>query len=82
VSPKFTRGGERPKPQPGELLDVRGYELHGTPYFAILYRLDADPDRRREARVSFEMIYPEPRPGDRIEVQQVLGVVDRVMKAT
>ena len=80
MSPKFTRGGERPKPQPGELLDVRGYELHGTPYFAILDRLDADPERQREARLSFDMIYSDPRPGDRIEVQQVLGVVDRVTK--
>lgn len=81
MSPKFVRGGERPKPQPGQIIDVRRYELHGTPYFAILYRLDADPERAREARVSFDMIYPDPQSGDRVAVEQVLGVVDRVTKA-
>jgi hypothetical protein len=77
---KWTRGGERPKPQSGEIVDVRGYELHGTRYFALLYRLDAAPEQAREARVSFDMIYDDPRPGDRVLVESVLGVVDRVRR--
>ena len=81
MSPKFVRGGERPKPQSGEIIDLRPYELHGTPYFAVLFRLDADPERAREARLSFDMIYPEPQKGDRVLVEQVLGVVDRMSKA-
>lgn len=79
--PKFTRGGERPKPQPATLHAVRPYQLHGTPYFAVLYNLDAEPDRAREARLSFDMIYPDPAPGDRILVQAILGVVDRISRA-
>ena len=83
MSPKFVRGGERPKGQPAVIVDVRPYELHGTRYYALLYRLDTDPpDGAREARVSFEMIYADPAPGDRVLVQAIVGVVDRVTKAT
>jgi hypothetical protein len=81
MSPKFVRGGERPKPQPGVIVDLRPYELHGTPYFMVLFRLDSDPDTAREARLSFDMIYPEPRAGDHVLVEQVLGVVDKMSKA-
>jgi hypothetical protein len=80
--PKWTRGGERPKPQPGVILDVRAYELHGTPYFALLYRFDSDAEEaRREARLSSDMIYSSPRPGDRVLIESVLGVVDRMSPA-
>jgi hypothetical protein len=79
---KWVRGGERPKPQPGVILQLRPYELHGTPYVAVLYRLDADPEAAaREARLSFEMIYADPHPGDRVLVESVLNVVDRMMRA-
>jgi hypothetical protein len=80
VSPKFVRGGERPKPQPGVIVDLRPYELHGTRYYAVLYQLDGD-DVRREARLSFDMIHDDPQPGDRVLVQQLLGVVDRMARA-
>lgn len=75
------RGGARPAPQPGEVLQVRPYELHGTRYFAVLFRLDAAPAQPREARLSFDMIYDDPQPGDRILVESVLGVVDRISVA-
>jgi hypothetical protein len=81
MSGKWVRGGERPKPQPGEIVDLRPYELHGTRYFAVLYRLDAAPDQAREARVSFDMIYDDPRPGDRVAIESVLGVVDRITRS-
>jgi hypothetical protein len=80
MSPKFTRGGERPPAKPGMILQVRPYELHGTRYFAVLYRLDADPEQAREARVSFDMIYDDPHPGDAVLVEAVLGVVDRIQR--
>jgi hypothetical protein len=80
VSPKFVRGGERPKPQSGSIVDVRPYELHGTRYYAVMLRLDAEPDRAREARVSFDMIYDDPRAGDPVLVESVLGVVDRIAR--
>lgn len=80
MSGKFVRGGQRPPAKPATVLQVRPYELHGTRYFAVLYKLDAEPDQAREARLSFDMIYDDPRPGDAVLVESVLGVVDRVRK--
>jgi hypothetical protein len=79
VSPKFVRGGERPKPQPGTIVDLRPYELHGTRYYAVLYQLDGDA-ARREARLSFDMIHAGPQAGDRVLIQQIVGVVDRMSR--
>ena len=59
------------------LDNLRPYDLHGTRYYAIGYRLDGDP-AAREARLSFDMIYDDPQPGDRVLIQQILGVVDRI----
>ena len=80
MSPKFVRGGQRPTPVDGTIVDVRPYELHGTRYFAVLLRLAVEPDRPREARLSFDMIYDDPQPGDDVLIESVLGVVDRVSK--
>lgn len=78
---KWVRGGERPRPRAGVLLQVRPFELHGTPYFAVLFRFDDDPaEGAREARLSHDMIYAAPAPGDRVAIESVLGVVDRVSK--
>jgi hypothetical protein len=81
VTGKWVRGGERAKPQPGEIVGLRPYELHGTRYYAVLYRLDAAPEAAREARLSHDMIYDDPQPGDRVQIESVLGVVDRISKA-
>ena len=81
MSPKFVRGGQRPKPQPGHILQLRPFELHGTRYYAVLFALDAEPDRPREARLSHDMIYDDPRAGDGVLVESVLGVVDRIQRA-
>ena len=78
---KFVRGGEAPAAQPGTIAQVRPFELHGTPYFAVLFALDADPERPREARLSFDMIYDDPQPGDRVLVRSLLGVVDKMERA-
>jgi hypothetical protein len=80
VSGKWVRGGERPKGKPGVILQVRPYELHGTPYYQVILRLDDEPDRAREARLSSDMIYDDPQPGDPVVVEAVLGVVDRVSR--
>lgn len=76
------RGGERPKPRDGVIVQVRPYELHGTRYYAVLFRFrDDPPDGAREARLSFDMIYDNPQPGDAILIESVLGVVDHVRRA-
>ena len=81
MSPKWTRGGDRGAGQPGVIRDVRPFELHGTKYYAVLFSLDAKPDAAGEARVSWDMVYDAPQPGDRIAVDMVLGVIDRIRKA-
>jgi hypothetical protein len=81
VSPKFIRGGERPKPQPGTVSGARAYELHGTRYYQVIFQLDGEPGVSREARLSFDMTYDDPQPGDRVLVQQILGVVDKMSRA-
>ena len=81
MSPKFVRGGERPKPQAGVIVQVRPYELHGTRYYALILRFDSDRlDGAREARVSFDMIYDDPQAGDRVLVESIIGVVDRITR--
>ncbi|MBI2723963.1 MAG: hypothetical protein HYX50_02770 [Chloroflexi bacterium] len=78
----WVRGGEQPAPRPGVLLDIRAFELHGTPYRALRYRFDDDPpDGMREARISADMLAGDPLPGDRVLITAVLGVVDRIAKA-
>lgn len=82
MSEKFVRGGQRPKARTGTILQLRPYELHGTPYFAVLFRFDDDPDTGdREARVSSDMIYADPQPGDTVLIESVLNVVDRIRKS-
>jgi hypothetical protein len=78
--PKFVRGGQRPTPKPGTILQVRPYELHGTRYYAVLLRLEGEEHQAREARLSFDMIYDDPQPGDAVLVESVLGVVDRITR--
>lgn len=81
MSGKWVRGGEPARAVPGTILQLRPYELHGTRYYAVLYRLDSDPDTAaREARVSAEMIYGGAQPGDRVRIRSVLNVVDRIEK--
>ena len=79
--PKWVRGGEKPRPSAGTIVDLRGYELHGTPYWAVLYRLETDGDRAREARLSADMVYADPSPGDHVLITAVLGVVERIERA-
>ena len=61
------------------LQAVRPYELHGIVYYQLLYALDTDPTPR-EARLSHDMVYPDPQPGDRVDVHAILGVVDAVRR--
>jgi hypothetical protein len=81
TSKKWVRGGESPKGRPATIVAVRPFELHGTPYNAILFRYDDDPpDGAREARLSHDMTYDGIAPGDRVVVSSVLNVVDRMAR--
>lgn len=79
--PRWVRGGERPPPVAGEIAGVRVFDLHGTRYYALLYRLVGE-ERVREARLSAEMVYDAPAAGDRVWITSILGVVDRVERQT
>jgi hypothetical protein len=58
---------------------VQPFELHGVPYVRLLYVADGEA-QPREARLSHDMAYPDPQPGDRIDVHAILGIVDRVSR--
>ena len=58
---------------------VQPYELHGTRYFRLIYVPDGE-EQPREARLSHDMVYADPSPGDRVEVHALLGIVDQVRR--
>ncbi|RLT27227.1 MAG: hypothetical protein DWI48_04050 [Chloroflexi bacterium] len=58
---------------------VQPYELHGTLYFAFRYLVEGE-QQLREARISHDMAYADPQPGDAVDVHSILGIVDRVTK--
>jgi hypothetical protein len=58
---------------------VMPYELHGTRYYHIVFDADGQP-RPQQARLSHEMVHGDPKPGDRVEVHAILGVVDRIQR--
>lgn len=58
---------------------VQPYELHGTLYYAVRYTVDGD-ERLREARLSHDMVYADPQPGDRVEVRAILNIVEGISR--
>ena len=62
------------------LAAVQPYDIHGTRYFRIAYARRDEPDKVTEGRVAAESIYKDPRPGDRVDIRMLLGVIDDVKK--
>jgi hypothetical protein len=62
------------------LQAVMPYELHGTPYFQIVFVPEGE-QRPQQARLSHDMVYTNPQAGDAVEVHAILGIVDRIRKA-
>ena len=60
------------------LAAVQPYDIHGTHYFRIVYATKSDPDKMTEGRVAAEGIYRGAKPGDRVEIRTLLGVIDDV----
>ena len=63
----------------GTVQAVQPYQLHGTLYYRLLVLLDGE-STPRDLRLSHDMAYPEPAPGDRVEVHAILGIVDGVRR--
>lgn len=61
------------------IREVQPYELHGTQYYRLLYLVQGE-ERLREARLSHDMVYPDPQSGDQVEVHSLLGVVDGIRR--
>ena len=59
---------------------IQPYDLHGVRWYRIAYSPIATPETLYEARFSFDVIYPDPQPGDRVRIRKLLGVVDRIEK--
>lgn len=58
---------------------VQPYELHGTRYYRLIYVVEGQ-EQPREARLSHDMAYEDPQPGDRVEVHAILNIVDSVRR--
>lgn len=62
------------------LAAVQPYDIHGTRYYRIAYVLKDQPDKVIEGRVALESIFKNPQPGDRVDIQMLLGVINDVKK--
>ena len=62
------------------LAIVEPYNIHGTRFYKIAYATAEEPDRMSQGRVAFEGMYKDPKPGDRVNIQVLLGVIDQVSK--
>ncbi len=61
---------------------VRPFQVHGALFYEIGFSLDADPpDSVRRARVSDNLVYPDPKPGDRVKIALLMGNVTRIVKS-
>jgi hypothetical protein len=61
---------------------IEPYDLHGVRWYRIAYSPAATPAAVSEARFSWDVIYPNPQPGDRVRIRTLLGVIDRVERGT
>ena len=61
---------------------IQPYDLHGVRWYRIAYSPTANPGVVYEARFSWDVIYPDPQPGDRVRIRKLLGVIDRVERAS
>lgn len=62
------------------LAAIQPYEIHGTRYFHIAYALKDAPDTVTEGRIAAEGIYKGAKPGDRVDIRMLLGVIDEVKR--
>ncbi len=61
------------------LKGLRMFEIHGQPYYDILFQLTGEQgEEGRSARVSAEAIYPDPKVGDRVMLHFLMNMVTQV----
>ena len=59
---------------------VRPYELHGTSYYQLLFSYINEPEAAHEARIASDAIYADPKEGDAILVEAIVGIVTSVRR--
>lgn len=60
------------------LVDVQPVKIHDSLYYNIAFKL-AGSDAVKQTRINPEAFYHDPKPGDRVEVNLVMG---NIMGAT
>ena len=60
------------------LKGVNTFKIHGETYYDILYELEGS--ERGTARISTEVIYSDPKVGDRVMLHFLMGMLTRVEK--
>lgn len=58
---------------------VQPYDLHGVLYYHLRYVIDGEHEPH-DARLSHDMAYTDPQPGDRVEVHSLLGITDQIRR--
>ena len=66
--------------QKGTLLDVRQIDIHGSRFWDISYALENAPQQVQQGRIGVESAYDNPAPGDKVTLQQLLGVLTKIEK--
>jgi len=60
--------------RPATVSSVERYEIHGQPNWRLLLVADGTPgDSPLEARLAIEAVYADPRPGDRVVLDLLMG---------
>lgn len=55
---------------------VQPFDLHGVRWYQIVYTNATTPEEPQQFRCSFDVLYPDSQPGDRVRIQKLLGVVN------
>ncbi len=71
-------GGEEARVR-ATLQAIMPYELHGTRYYQVVYTPEGGAPQ--QARLSWEMVDEDLRPGEAVEVRAILGIVDSIRRA-
>jgi len=66
--------------QKGKLLDVRQIDIHGARFWDISYSMENSPQQVQRGRIGIESAYDNPAPGDKVTLQQVVGVLTAIEK--
>ena len=57
-----------------ELQDVQALKIHETLYYQVTFTVPGQA-QPQQMRINPEAFYPNPQPGDRVEVNMVMGTV-------